>query len=156
MDSSRGKRVSNLPPNPSQWQPERNGLAFRRRFEVPVADPLRPFEAYDRSPRFGGVRIGMGRLSAGAIAEPLAEMPDSDYVAEGFAWLHAHPDCIPTAAQRQVWGDCTIAAFKRWRGSGGQPYVEARGRASATGSSRSSRSARPPACRFGRNVGPTT
>jgi len=40
------------------WTPR-----YAERWVVP-----RVFEAYDRSPRFGGVRIGMGRLSAGAIA----------------------------------------------------------------------------------------
>ena len=44
MGSPKAKSRSNLPPNPAQWQPERNGLAFRGRFDVQSDVPLRPFD----------------------------------------------------------------------------------------------------------------
>ncbi len=44
MRSPGAKKVSGLPPNPDQWQPERNGLAFRSRFGVAHGVPLRPFD----------------------------------------------------------------------------------------------------------------
>jgi len=45
--ASRGKRQSGsgkFPPNPTQWDAERNGLAFRERFGLRVDEPLRPFK----------------------------------------------------------------------------------------------------------------
>jgi hypothetical protein len=32
-------------------------------------------------------------------------MPDSDYAADGWQWLYAHPDALPTpAATRELFG----------------------------------------------------
>jgi len=81
------------------------------------------FVAYNRSPRFGGRPIGTGRLTQDALYEPLSSMPSSDYEAEGFAWLHEHPEALPKSARQQIWGDCTFPAFDRWRNSGGSLYV---------------------------------
>jgi hypothetical protein len=44
--ASNGKRRSGsgkFPPNPTQWDAERNGLSFRSRFGVRLDEPLRPF-----------------------------------------------------------------------------------------------------------------
>jgi len=44
MGTPKVAKPSSFPPNPAQWQAERNGLAFRRRFRVAVDAPLQPFE----------------------------------------------------------------------------------------------------------------
>lgn len=81
------------------------------------------FRAYNRSPRFGGRPIGTGRLTHDVVREPLAWMPSGDYDAEGFRWLHDHPEVLPKSARRQRWGDCTWSAFLDWKESGGSLYV---------------------------------
>jgi len=50
MVTPRAKKQSDFPPNPAQWQPERNGLKFRHRFAVPPDVPLQPFEIGKRFP----------------------------------------------------------------------------------------------------------
>lgn len=81
------------------------------------------FAAYDQLPRVGGKLIGTGRLVADARLQPLEEMSDEDYFSEGFAWLKAHPEAMPNAAQAQCWADCTWAGFERWRNAGGEVWV---------------------------------
>jgi hypothetical protein len=45
MVSPKAKRQrSNYPPNPKQWPAERNGLKFREDFDIPLKEPLRPFD----------------------------------------------------------------------------------------------------------------
>lgn len=46
-------------------------------------------DAYDRSPRNGGKKVAQ-LIVESVKREPLSEMPDSDYEAEGFAWLAEH------------------------------------------------------------------
>lgn len=82
-----------------------------------------PFCAVDRAMRFGGRPIGVGRLIEPVPLEPLANMPDGDYEAEGFAWLKEHPQALSRSARRQMWGQCTREAFETWRDSGGELYV---------------------------------
>lgn len=43
-------------------------------------------DAYDRSPRSGGHKIGEIRLTCRPYRERLADMPDSDVIAEGGLW----------------------------------------------------------------------
>lgn len=81
--------------------------------------------AYDRSPRFRGRQVAVIRLTAAPTYEPNAAMPDSDYAAEGFEWLHAHPEALP----KTLWGKpCTLDdfsrdGFERWRRNGGSMWV---------------------------------
>ncbi len=79
--------------------------------------------AYDRSPRIGGKPIAKIRLTEAPYKEPMCDMPNSDYEAEGLAWLAEHSDQVPPSARKQVWGDCTFQAFYNWRWSGGSVYV---------------------------------
>lgn len=76
-------------------------------------------QAWDRSPRVHGQRFGTIRLTADPVLEPLSAMPDSDYEAEGFAWLHEH--------QAPAWPghfpDWSFAAFTEWRQSGAEMWV---------------------------------
>jgi IrrE N-terminal-like domain len=44
MGTRKAKKRSDFPPNPAHWQPERNGLAFRRQFDVQTDLLLRPFD----------------------------------------------------------------------------------------------------------------
>lgn len=81
------------------------------------------FLAYDRSPRYGGEVIGRGKLVGRPELTQMRDMPDQDYIAEGFAWLHDHPQCLPRAAREQEWAGCTFAAFDGWRNAGGPIYV---------------------------------
>ncbi len=81
------------------------------------------FKAYNRSPRFGGVQIGAGRLTYDAMFQPLIMMPDEDYLREGFVWLKAHPQALPKSARKQCWGNCTWDSVLDWRNSGGLLYV---------------------------------
>ena len=41
-------------------------------------------DAYDRTPRIGGKKIGRFRLTARPYLERLRDMPDADLAAEGF------------------------------------------------------------------------
>ena len=81
------------------------------------------FAAYDVSPRFGGQQIGVGRLVAAPYLEPLANMPDCDYAAEGFKWLTQCTYLLGPTAKKQVWYPADLAGFERWRTSGGRLYV---------------------------------
>lgn len=65
--------------------------------------------------------LGTGRVVSVAY-EYLTDMPDEDYTAEGFSWLHAHPELIPPAGRR-MFGTCTFAEFAAWRAEGGSVYV---------------------------------
>lgn len=83
------------------------------------------FDAYDTMPYAGGVLIGRGRVTRDAYLQNLRDCPDSDYEAEGFAWLNAHPQCIPKAAAKEVWvkEDCSRNAFNQWRWLGLDVWV---------------------------------
>ena len=78
--------------------------------------------ALDRNLRRGGSKIGLIRMSTDAYREDISAMPDSDYEAEGFAWLHAHPDQISQAAHQQF-GDFSRSEFELWRQSRQSPWV---------------------------------
>lgn len=82
--------------------------------------------AYDRSPRAHGRQIAVIRLTQAPTFEPMATMPYSDYEAEGFAWLLAHPEAWPkTIFGRKCVGnkDFSQYAFEQWRKSGGSMWV---------------------------------
>jgi hypothetical protein len=72
---------------------------------------------YDRPKAFGGAQIATIRLTADPSFEPLRDMPDSDYEAEGWRWLHDHPEAWGKAIRRE---DVSWAAFEQWRA---RPYT---------------------------------
>ena len=57
-------------------------------------------QAWDRSPRVHGRRLGLIQLTSAPTFEPLTAMPTSDYADEGFEWMHRHPETLP----KTVWG----------------------------------------------------
>lgn len=72
----------------------RRKTVTRREWDDRYAQSFREGEllaAYDRQPRFGGKQIGVIRLTRKPYRESEAVMPDSDYEAEGFAYLDEHP-----------------------------------------------------------------
>lgn len=69
--------------------------------------------AYNRSPRFHGDHVATIRLLAKPTFEPLADMPDSDYDAEGFAWLSEHPESWPKTTQGMPAGPVFRHQFSR-------------------------------------------
>jgi hypothetical protein len=54
-----------------------------------------PLIAYNRSPQKGGRPVAVLQLTADPVLEPLGAMPDSDYAAEGWHWLHEHRALLP-------------------------------------------------------------
>ena len=44
-------------------------------------------QAYNRNPRIGGKRVGLVRLTEDPYPELTGEAPDSDFEAEGLAWM---------------------------------------------------------------------
>lgn len=78
------------------------------------------FQGWDKSPRFGGKKIAVCRLTANPTWEPLADMPDSDYEAEGFSYLH-EAGFVPPASSG--FEDFSFESFERWRQSGDSTWV---------------------------------
>lgn len=81
------------------------------------------FDAYDRSPRFKGRKIGVGQLVGPARLRTLSSMPHADYGREGFQYLYDHPQLVPPSRRKQLWEDWTWAGFDKWRLSGGSVWV---------------------------------
>ncbi len=79
-------------------------------------------QAYDRSPRFKGRHVADIVLTADPVLEPICAMPPEDWAAEGFEWLHTHPEAISAAAQR-MFGDFSQERFGQWRRSGVSLWV---------------------------------
>ncbi len=75
--------------------------------------------AYDKQARFGGSKIGIIQLTADPSFEPMSKMPDSDYEAEGFKYLHENPHLIPKSMKIDV----SWEGFNAWRNSGGNKWV---------------------------------
>ena len=76
-------------------------------------------QAYDRSPRFKGKRIVTIKLLSAPCLEPISDMPDSDYEAEGFAYLDANRHLLP----KRMPYDVSRAGFEAWRQSSGSMWV---------------------------------
>ena len=75
--------------------------------------------AWDKDPRYGGKKIGVIRITEDVKYEAMADMPDSDYAAEGFAYLHKHPELVPASMPIDV----SPKGFEAWRQSGGKKAV---------------------------------
>lgn len=80
-------------------------------------------QAYDWSPFLGGEKIATIRITEKPTIESMQDAPDSDYEAEGFAFLHENPHLIPKAAIKNVVGDASMEAFDKWRKSQGLVHV---------------------------------
>jgi len=63
-------------------------------------------QAYDKSPRCGGKRIGYLRIES-VTEEAMRDMPDSDFEAEGLAWLEEQEWLFNDFPPRE--------GFERWR-----------------------------------------
>jgi hypothetical protein len=70
--------------------------------------------AYDRSPRQGGKPVARLRLTQDVRLEPDADAPDSDYDAEGFAFLYEAPGKFRSFTRED---------FAAWREEGGSSHV---------------------------------
>ena len=75
--------------------------------------------AYDKDPRYGGKQIGVIQITEDVEYELMADMPDTDYQAEGFAYLHEHPELVPASMPI----DISREGFEAWRNSGGSKAV---------------------------------
>lgn len=67
--------------------------------------------AYNRSPMFGGKQVAIIQLTCDPTYEPMCDMPDSDYEAEGFAYLNENRHLLPKAMPYDV----SWAGFQDWR-----------------------------------------
>jgi hypothetical protein len=82
-------------------------------------------KAYDRAPYYGGKHVADIQIQVKPYLEPIARMPDEDYVLEGFQFLYEHPDLRP----RTIFGKpVTVETFspewfEEWRSSGGEYWV---------------------------------
>lgn len=80
--------------------------------------------AWDKSPRVVNRKTGKP-VGHRVTKEPMADMPDSDYEGEGFAYLFEHPESLP----KTLWGepvsheDFAPDRFDHWRHSGGEMWV---------------------------------
>ena len=91
----------------------------RRDWKDEHAAKFRPgvlVDAYDRTPRRRGRKVATIRILS-VTREPDAAMPDSDYEAEGFAYLHQLG--IGAAAGH----DTSRDGFAAWRESGESSWV---------------------------------
>lgn len=62
--------------------------------------------AYDRNPRFKGQQVGVIRLTQSPYQERLRDAPDSDYAAEGLAWMEERGlkcDGLPARTFWRAW-----------------------------------------------------
>lgn len=76
--------------------------------------------AFQKTPRHGGRPVALLRLTADPVLEPLPTMPDSDYAAEGWAWLHEHRTLLPGWVTAS---DFSPQAFSEWRSRAGELWV---------------------------------
>lgn len=77
-------------------------------------------QGWDHQPRTGkGSLMTWIRLTQAPYWEAMADMPDSDYQAEGFEYLSQHPELV--RANCPI--DPSWEGFQRWRDSGGGMYV---------------------------------
>jgi hypothetical protein len=90
---------------------------YARRFEPGDLD-----DAYDRSPRNKGKKVGQVKIRS-VVKESIHLMPDSDYEAEGFAYLNAHLDEVSESGKKSGLWPFDRAAFIYWRDSRQVLYV---------------------------------
>ena len=76
--------------------------------------------AYNRAPHKGGHPVAVVQLTADPALEPLGAMPDSDYDAEGWRWLHEHRALLPRWVTAS---DFDPHAFQEWRSRAAEMWV---------------------------------
>jgi hypothetical protein len=76
-------------------------------------------KAYDRSPRFGGKQVAIIQLTCDPTYEPMIEMPNSDYWAEGFGYLNENRHLLPKSMPYDV----SLAGFRDWQNDGSSMWV---------------------------------
>lgn len=100
----------------------------RRDWDPDFAQRFRSGElvkAYDRHPRYRGAHVADIRLTRRPYLELIAQMPDCDYVLEGFKYLYEHPEVRP----KTIFGEKVTPEtfswdwFCEWRQSGGSFWV---------------------------------
>lgn len=101
------------------------------RFAASVhADDL--MQAYDRNPRNGGQRVGLIRITADPVREPMLHAPDSDYRAEGFEFIDSERKLrafvLPRIAEMLGMRDqrrapSMLALWTAWKLTATSPYV---------------------------------
>ena len=97
----------------------------RRDWDDSYAARFKPDEivqAYNRSPRHRGECVALIRILS-VTKEPNADMPDSDYEAEGFRWYAENPDQLPKKDRFAYLDGVSWEAFDSWRQSGGESWV---------------------------------
>lgn len=102
-----------------------NKTVTRRGWDDDYARRFKPGEivhAYNRSPRHRGEHIATLRIVS-VTKEPDSLTPGSDYEAEGFAWLEAHPDELPKGKRLAYLEAVSRDAFDEWREDGGESWV---------------------------------
>lgn len=78
-------------------------------------------QAYNRSPRNGGERVGYIEIAQDPYLENLNKMTGDDFEAEGFAYLEENPGKVPHNAP---WGDeGPLNYFLEWRKRDHQVWV---------------------------------
>ncbi len=60
-------------------------------------------QAYDKQARFGGKRVGIIRLTAAPYLESTTKAPESDWEAEGFAYLESIGALVDGLEPRKLW-----------------------------------------------------
>ena len=83
---------------------------YAKRFEV--GDICK---AYNKQPRFGGKQIGLIKLTKSPYQQQIRDMPDSDFEAEGFAYMEEN--------NIEIWGKDARQSFEDWRCDGGYYWV---------------------------------
>jgi hypothetical protein len=71
-------------------------------------------DGYNRSPRFGGVRIATIELTVAPYKEPYCQAPDTDWGAEGLAYLESIGATLNGMTPRQLWEIWRQSTVKCW------------------------------------------
>lgn len=69
--------------------------------------------AYDRSPRYGGKRIASIRITKDPYLELARHAPESDWEAEGFAYMHTNEPRWAKHAEA-IWTDWKTSDVELW------------------------------------------
>ncbi len=71
-------------------------------------------EAWDRSPRYGGIKLGTIKLTAKPYQQNTSDMTMLDFKREGLAWMEAHGIQIKGKSPRQFFEDWKTSAEIVW------------------------------------------
>lgn len=71
-------------------------------------------QAWDRSPRFGGKKVGVIRLTHTPYRERLCDIPQGDWWNEGFAYLEKRGIKIDGSCPRTLWAMWHKSIDYRW------------------------------------------